>query len=88
MKKVCLTIYLWYNQDLQLLYLLLSVNTFWSFPAQKLLNDWVGDQMNYEDGDVERKIWSDEELEDTAHFEPSIQNIIQQTDAGALSMEG
>lgn len=56
--------------------------------AQKLLSDWVGDQINYEDGDVEKRIWSDEEADAAAPFEPSIQNIIQQTDARELSMEG
>lgn len=60
------------------------------FVAQQLLNDWVQGQLHVaNDHSIEDAIWSDEEnTNGHNNFEPSIQNIIQQTDAGALSMEG
>ncbi|XP_067932465.1 coiled-coil domain-containing protein 191-like [Watersipora subatra] len=56
--------------------------------AQELLNDWVhGNLHAVDDHSVEAAIWVDDEDINSSNFEPSIQNIIQQTDAGALSME-
>ena len=57
--------------------------------AQELLNDWVQGQLHtLDDHTTEAAIWSDDEDINHSNFEPSIQSIIQQTDAGALSMEG
>ena len=53
--------------------------------AQELLSDWVKEGL-YNETETEAKIWSDDE-ESVIH-EPSIQKIIQESDASVLSMEG